>query len=183
MQSNSNGWSLTEQDLSWFISLVIPCDFSCPVRPQSSVWRICTYNQPNKHANDLIAGYEQLVIGDTLWASGWNQSPPAEKHLEIYKYLHLITSHLEPSWTHCTLNTPSERKRDIWPVDPAYKRGDCCLLLILNIQRLQAGTYNRCTEIQHELLNTSFTSCLLFLMHRCRYLRINRLTHGYPWAL
>lgn len=125
------------------------------------------------------------MIGDTLWASGKNQSPPAEKHLEIYKYLHLITPHFKPTWTRCTLNTPSERKRQTF--DQWILLTKEALLLVAHIkhpQRLQAGTYNRCAEIQHKLLNTSFTltlpSCLLFLMRRCRYLRINRLTHGNP---
>lgn len=78
--------------------------------PSSSVWRICTYKQPNKHANDLIAGYEQLWLETPygLLALQKKSEPPAEKHLETYKYLHLITSHLEPTWTHYTLNTPSE---------------------------------------------------------------------------
>lgn len=129
------------------------------------------------------------MTGDTLWASGRNQSPPAEKHLEIYKYLHLITPHLEPTRTRCTLNTPSERKRltfDQWILLTKEAIAACCSYQT-STEITQAGTYNRCTEIQHELLNTWFTltfsSCLLFLMRRCGYLRINRLTQGNPGAL
>lgn len=116
-------------NISWWIFITESLWlYSCLA--SSSVWRVCTYKQPNKHANDLMAGYEQLWLETPygLLALQKKSEPPAEKHLETYKYLHLITSHLEPTWTHYTLNTPSETNRQIFDQWILLTKGEDCYL-------------------------------------------------------